>query len=460
MLILNYFYKLIGDIMSKQIYSQDKIKQIINNQNIKFLRLMFTDIAGMIKNVEVPVSQLDKVLDNKIMFDGSSIQGFVRINESDMYIYPDLNSFLILPWESDHGKVARLICDIYNPDGTVFTGDPRSNLKRVIKNMQDFGFDEFNLGPEAEFFLFELDENKMPSLKLNDSGSYFDLAPVDLGEDCRRDIVLELEKLGFEIEASHHEVAIGQHEIDFKYSGVLETCDNIQTFKLLVKTIARRHNLYASFMPKPIFGINGSGMHCNMSLFKQNKNIFYDPDDKIKISREAYSFLAGLLKHAKAFTAITNPIINSYKRLVPGYEAPVYISWGLRNRSPLIRIPESRGMSTRLELRSVDPTANPYLALAVLLECGLDGIKNNLQAPEPIESNIFAMTKSEREALGIQDLPANLHDALKEFIQNKIIKQALGEHIFNSFVKSKQLEWQSYSQIISQWELDNYLRIY
>ena len=342
----------------------------VKEKNVTFLRLMFTDILGTLKNVEVPATeeQLEKILNNKMMFDGSSIEGFVRINESDMYLYPDLDTWIIFPWGDENGKVAGLICDVYNPDGTPFAGDPRGNLKRALTHMEATGFKSFNLGPEPEFFLFKLDEKGNPTLEVNDQGGYFDLAPIDSADNTRREIVNVLTDLGFEVEASHHEVAVGQHEIDFKYTNVLEACDNIQIFKLVVKTIAREHGLYATFMAKPKFGINGSGMHCNMSLFNQEgNNAFYDPKGDLELSETAYHFLGGILDHAYNFTAITNPTVNSYKRLVPGYEAPVYIAWAGRNRSPLVRIPASRGKGTRLELRAVDPTANPYLALAVLL---------------------------------------------------------------------------------------------
>ncbi|WP_373768403.1 type I glutamate--ammonia ligase, partial [Jeotgalibaca porci] len=382
-------------------YTRDDINKIAKEEDVRYLRLMFTDILGTIKNMEVPISQLEKVLDNKMMFDGSSIEGFVRIEESDMYLYPDLDTWLVFPWGSEQGKIARLICDVYKPDGTPFAGDPRNNLKRVLRKMEDMGFTDFNLGPEPEFFLFKTDENGKPTFDLNDEGGYFDLAPTDLGEDCRREIVLELEELGFEIEASHHEVAPGQHEIDWKYSRALEACDNIQTFKLIVKTVARKHGLHATFMPKPVYGVNGSGMHCNMSLFNEEGNAFYDAGSESGLSETAYKFIAGLLHHAKAYTAICNPIINSYKRLVPGYEAPVYIAWSTQNRSPLIRIPASRGLSTRVELRSVDPSTNPYLALATLLAAGLDGIASDIEVPAPIDRNIYIMDAEDREANGI-----------------------------------------------------------
>ncbi|MDZ5504513.1 type I glutamate--ammonia ligase [Enterococcus cecorum] len=446
--------------MAKVNYTVEDIKRIAKDENVRFLRLMFTDIMGTIKNVEVPVSQLNKVLENKMMFDGSSIEGFVRIEESDMYLYPDLSTWMIFPWESEHGKVARLICDIYNPDGTPFAGDPRGNLKRALKHMQEMGFTAFNLGPEPEFFLFKLDEDGKVTKTLNDKGGYFDFAPTDLGENCRRDIVLELESLGFEVEASHHEVAPGQHEIDFKYADVIEACDNIQTFKLVVKTIARKHGLHATFMPKPLFGINGSGMHCNMSLFKDNQNVFFDPEGPLQLSQTAYHFLGGLMEHARAFTAVCNPTVNSYKRLVPGYEAPVYVAWSGRNRSPLIRVPESRGLSTRLELRSVDPAANPYLAMAVLLEAGLDGITRELTPPPAVDRNIYIMNEEERAEALIKDLPSTLHNAIKELRVDPVMVDALGQHIFSNFVEAKRMEWASFRQTVSEWEREQYLELY
>ncbi|CAI3483514.1 type I glutamate--ammonia ligase [Enterococcus cecorum] len=446
--------------MAKVNYTVEDIKRIAKDENVRFLRLMFTDIMGTIKNVEVPVSQLNKVLENKMMFDGSSIEGFVRIEESDMYLYPDLSTWMIFPWESEHGKVARLICDIYNPDGTPFAGDPRGNLKRALKHMQEMGFTAFNLGPEPEFFLFKLDEDGKVTKTLNDKGGYFDFAPTDLGENCRRDIVLELESLGFEVEASHHEVAPGQHEIDFKYADVIEACDNIQTFKLVVKTIARKHGLHATFMPKPLFGINGSGMHCNMSLFKDNQNVFFDPEGPLQLSQTAYHFLGGLIEHARAYTAVCNPTVNSYKRLVPGYEAPVYVAWSGRNRSPLIRVPESRGLSTRLELRSVDPAANPYLAMAVLLEAGLDGITRELTPPPAVDRNIYIMNEEERAEALIKDLPSTLHNAIKELRVDPVMVDALGQHIFSNFVEAKRMEWASFRQTVSEWEREQYLELY
>jgi glutamine synthetase len=441
-------------------YTKEDILRMAKEENVKFIRLQFTDILGTIKNVEIPISQLKKALDNKMMFDGSSIEGFVRIEESDMYLYPDLDTWVIFPWTAGKGKVARLICDIYNPDGTPFAGDPRANLKRVLQEMRELGFTSFNLGPEPEFFLFKLDENREPTLELNDNGGYFDLAPTDLGENCRRDIVLELEEMGFEIEASHHEVAPGQHEIDFKYADAVSACDNIQTFKLVVKTIARKHGLHATFMPKPLFGVNGSGMHCNLSLFKGNENAFYDPNGSLELSETAYQFIAGIIKHATNFTAVTNPTVNSYKRLVPGYEAPCYVAWSAKNRSPLIRIPASRGLSTRIEVRSVDPSANPYLAMAALLSAGLDGIKNQLTPPAPVDRNIYVMNKQERLEAGIIDLPATLFAALENLKTDDVIKEALGDHILEHFIEAKEIEWDMFRTQVHPWEREQYMQMY
>jgi glutamine synthetase len=441
-------------------YSREDIKRLAAEENVKFIRLQFTDILGTIKNVEIPISQLEKALDNKMMFDGSSIEGFVRIEESDMYLYPDLTTWVVFPWTAEKGKVARLICDIYTPEGKPFEGDPRNNLRRVLKEMEKLGFTNFNLGPEPEFFLFKLDQNGEPTLELNDQGGYFDLAPTDLGENCRRDIVLELEEMGFEIEASHHEVAPGQHEIDFKYADALTACDQIQTFKLVVKTIARKHGLHATFMPKPLYGVNGSGMHMNLSLFNNGKNAFYEPTGDLEMSDTARQFIAGILKHAPNFTAVTNPTVNSYKRLVPGYEAPCYVAWSARNRSPLIRIPASRGLSTRVEVRSVDPAANPYLAMAVLLKAGLDGIKNKLTPPAPVDRNIYVMSKEERIEEGIIDLPATLAQALDQLKSDEVIVAGLGEHIMEHFVEAKEIEWDMFRTVVHQWERDQYMSMY
>ncbi|MEI4622396.1 type I glutamate--ammonia ligase [Bacillus pfraonensis] len=441
-------------------YTKEDIFRLAKEENVKYIRLQFTDLLGIIKNVEIPVSQLTKALDNKMMFDGSSIEGFVRIEESDMYLYPDLDTWVVFPWTAEKGKVARLICDIYNADGTPFEGDPRNNLKRMLKEMEALGFTEFNLGPEPEFFLFKVDEKGNPTLELNDNGGYFDLAPMDLGENCRRDIVLELEEMGFEIEASHHEVAPGQHEIDFKYANALRSCDDIQTFKLVVKTIARKHGLHATFMPKPLFGVNGSGMHCNLSLFKNGENVFYDQNGELQLSDDARHFIAGILNHAPAFTAVANPTVNSYKRLVPGYEAPCYVAWSAQNRSPLVRIPASRGISTRVEVRSVDPAANPYLVMATLLAAGLDGIKNKLTPPAAVDRNIYVMTKEEREEAGIVDLPATLAQALVTLQSDEVVCGALGEHLLEHFIEAKEIEWDMFRTQVHQWERDQYMTLY
>ena len=396
--------------MAKTITREEIIKRI-EEENVKYIRLQFTDITGTIKNVEVPVSQIEKVLDNKMMFDGSSIEGFVRIEESDMYLYPDLNTFLVFSWDSEYGKVARFICDVYTVDGKPFAGDPRGNLKRTLERMKKLGFDTLNLGPEPEFFLFRLKENGEPSLELNDNGGYFDLAPVDLGENVRRDIVLELERLGFDIEASHHEVAPGQHEIDFKYDDVISACDNIQTFKLIVKTIARKHGLHATFMPKPIFGINGSGMHCNVSMFSNGENSFYDENSENGLSEVASHFIAGILKHARSFTAVCNPTVNSYKRLVPGYEAPVLLAYSASNRSASIRIPAvTNPKAIRIEARFPDPLANPYLAFAALLMAGLDGVVNKIHPGDAMDKNLYDLPPEELK--NIPAVASSLEEAL------------------------------------------------
>nr|WP_275983804.1 type I glutamate--ammonia ligase [Paenibacillus hamazuiensis] len=433
--------------------------RIAKEENVRFIRLQFTDLLGTIKNVEIPVSQLEKALNNKMMFDGSSIEGYVRIEESDMYLYPDLSTWVVFPWVTED-KVARLICDIYLPDGRPFPGDPRCILKNALKEAEEMGFTAMNVGPEPEFFLFKTDEKGNPTQELNDQGGYFDLAPTDLGENCRREIVITLEEMGFEIEASHHEVAPGQHEIDFKYADALKAADQIQTFKLVVKTIARKHGLHATFMPKPLFGVNGSGMHCHQSLFRGNENAFYDESDKLGLSTTARYYMAGILKHARAFAAITNPTVNSYKRLVPGYEAPCYVAWSASNRSPMIRIPASRGLSTRIEVRNPDPAANPYLALAVMLKAGLDGIKHKTQLPPPTDRNIYVMSDEEREEQGIPSLPVNLKTAIDELLRDDVICDALGDHALAHFVELKEIEWDIYRTQVHAWERDQYMSLY
>ncbi len=388
-------------------YTKADIIRMVEEQDVRFIRLQFTDIFGIVKNVAITPSQLDKALANECMFDGSSIEGFARIEESDMKLYPDLDTFVVFPWRPQQGKVARLICDVYTTDGKPFAGDPRHVLRRVIDEARDMGYD-FYVGPECEFFLFLNDEQGKPTAISYDQGGYFDLEPIGQGEDVRREIVLALEDLGFEIEASHHECAPGQHEIDFRFDEAMITADNIQTFKMAVRSIARRYGMHATFMPKPIAGISGSGMHTNMSLFKDGQNVFYDAEQQDGLSLIAKNFIAGLINHIRGLCAVTNPLVNSYKRLVPGYEAPCYIAWSNRNRSPLIRIPDSRGRGTRIELRNPDPSCNPYLELALCLAAGLAGIKKNLQPPPPTDVNIYALSPADRKTLNIDSLPGSL----------------------------------------------------
>ena len=436
------------------------ILNFVKERNVVFIRLQFTDILGIPKNVEIPVAELESALDNGILFDGSSIEGFVRIQESDMLLLPDPDTFTILPWTIDGGVVGRFICDVLNPDGTPFLGDPRYILKRELKKVKDeFGY-VFNTGPEAEFFLFKRDANGRPTTITHDHGSYFDLLPIDLGEKVREEIVTTLKEMGFEIETSHHEVAEGQHEIDFRYSDALRTADNVITFKLVTKTIALKYGLHATFMPKPVYGINGSGMHTHLSLFKGDENIFYDKNGKYELSNEALYFIGGILKHAKVICFIANPLINSYKRIVPGYEAPVYISWALRNRSALIRVPAATGKYRRVEFRSPDPSCNSYLAFSVILAAGIDGIRNKIDPGEPTNIDIYNLTKDEREKMGIDSLPGSLMEAKEEFLKDKVLVDSLSEHIIEKFIEAKNEEWDSFRTHITNWELDRFLEIY
>ena len=440
-------------------YSKKDIMELVKDEDVEFIRLQFTDMFGSLKNVAITASQLEKALNNECMFDGSSIEGFVRIEESDMYLHPDLSTMEIFPWRPQQGKVARLICDVYRPNGMPFEGDPRYILKRAIKEAEDLGY-RFEVGPECEFFLFHTDENGMPTTLTHEKAGYFDLGPLDLGENARRDMVLTLEDMGFIVEASHHEVAPAQHEIDFQYDEALATADNIMTFKLAVKTIAKRHGLHATFMPKPKFGVNGSGMHINMSLSKDGKNIFNDPEDELGLSRTAYYFIGGIMKDMKGMTAITNPLVNSYKRLVPGYEAPVYIAWSSTNRSPLIRIPASRGAGTRIELRCPDPSANPYLALAVCLRAGLDGIVNQIEPPASVDLNIFALSEEEKKKLGIEAIPGTLIQAVNELEKDELIRDVLGRHVSTKYIEAKKKEWENYASQVTDWEVNQYLNQY
>jgi glutamine synthetase len=440
------------------IMDKDEILKKAKQDNIKLIQLQFTDINGSIKSVTITINKLPESLEKGTWFDGSSIEGFARIAESDMYLMPDPDTYSILPWENNGKPTARIICDVYNPNGKPFEGDPRYILKKILKEAEELGF-EYNVGPEPEFFLFKM-ENGKPVTVPHDFGGYFDFAPRDLASIVRSDIIFALQKMGLEIEASHHEVAIGQHEIDFKYDKALKTADNVITFKHAVKSIAYMHGLHATFMPKPIFKENGSGMHVHQSLFdKHNKNIFFNVNDKYKLSETAKNFIAGQLNHIKAITAITAPSINSYKRLVPGYEAPVYICWAQINRSSLIRIPrysEGREQATRAELRCPDPSCNPYLAFAVMLKAGLDGIKNKQQLPEPIEEDVYEFDNSQLMDRNIDTLPYSLWQAVKELKKDKVIQEALGDHTYKRYIAAKTKEWDDYRIQVTKWELEKY----
>lgn len=437
-------------------YTKQDIIRMVEEEDVEFIRLQFTDMFGTLKNVAVTSSQLERALNNECMFDGSSIEGFVRIEESDMYLYPDLDTFVIFPWRPQQGKVARIICDVYTAERKPFEGDPRYILKKAVAAAAEMGY-RFDVGPECEFFLFNQDDDGQPTTITAERAGYFDLGPVDLGENARRDMVLTLEDMGYEIEASHHEVAPAQHEIDFHYDEAVKTADNIMTFKLAVKTIAKRHGMFASFMPKPRYGMNGSGMHVNMSLSRDGKNIFDDPNGEMGLSREAYWFIGGIMKHMKGMAAITNPLVNSYKRLVPGFEAPIYIAWSVTNRSPLIRIPVTRGEGTRVELRSPDSAANPYLTLAVCLQAGLDGIRNHLEPPAPVTENIFELRRSQKHELGIEALPSDLGEALEEFERDEYLKEVLGGHVTRNYIRAKKAEWADYRAQVTDWEINQYL---
>lgn len=437
-------------------YTKQDIMRMVEEEDVEFIRLQFTDMFGMFKNMAITKSQLEKALDNRCIFDASSIEGFVRIEASDMYLYPDLDTFAIFPWRPQQGKVARVICDIYRPDQTPFEGDPRYILKRVLARAAELGY-QLDVGPECEFFLFHTDEDGTPTTVSHERAGFFDLGPIDLGENARRDMVLTLEDMGFEIESSHHEAAPAQHRIDFRYDEALKTADNIMTFKLAVKTIAKRFGLFASFMPKPKYGINGSGMHLNISLAQNGRNIFADPADVRGLSKEAYYFIGGLMKHMRGMTAVTNPLVNSYKRLVPGFEAPIHITWSESHRRPLIRIPVERGEATRIELRSPDPAANPYLAFAVCLAAGLDGIEHKIMPPEPVSNSVMDMTKEERRALGITALPADLNEAVGELEKDPLLCRVLGNHISEKYAQEKRAEWAAYCRQVTNWEIDNYL---
>ena len=441
-------------------HSKEDIIRIVQEENVEFIRMQFTDIFGQMKNVAITASQIEKAVNNQVMFDGSSIEGFTRIHESDQCLYPDLDSFMILPENVTRNRTARMFCDVYNTDGTPFVGDPRGVLRRVLRRAESMGFDVFNIGPELEFFLFDTDENGHATTNTKDEAGYFDLGPLDHGEATRREISHTLEQMGFEIEASHHECAVAQHEIDFKYNNALAGADKIMTFKLIAKSIARKNGLHATFMPKPIYDIAGNGMHLNMSLFKNGKNVFCDPNGERGLSKTAYSFIAGLLDHVQGFTAVTNPLVNSYKRLGAGHEAPRYRAWSASNRSALIRIPAARGQATRVELRSPDPSCNPYLAVAVCLAAGLDGIARGLTPPPEITGDIYSMDDATRKARGITCLPDTLKDALEELEKDALILDVLGGHVAKHYIKGKLREWDEYQTRVSSWELERYLVVY
>lgn len=437
-------------------YTKEDIMNLVTDEDVAFIRLQFTDIFGMMKNVAVTVSQLEKVLDNRCLFDVSSLEGISGEEDMDMYLYPDLSTFEIFPWRPQQGKVARLICDVHRRDGSPYDGDPRYVLKKTIARAEKMGY-FLNAGPECEFFLFHTDEDGLPTTITHEKAGYFDVGPLDLGENARRDMVLTLEDMGFEILSSHHEIAPGQHEIDFRYDEALVTADNLMTFKLVVKTIAKRHGLHATFMPKPKIETYGSGMHINLSLNHDGKNIFQSDEDRNGLSMEGYYFIGGLMKHMKAITCITNPTVNSYKRFVPGYEAPVYMGWSSRTRGPLIRVPSGRGENTRIELRSPDATANPYLALAVLLAAGLEGIENKIMPPECIDENIQKMSSQRREQLGIEELPRSLKEAVEELEKDSFIMEVLGKEMARKIIKAHKKEYHDYCMQVTDWEIANYL---
>lgn len=437
------------------------ILRIIKEENVHFFRLQFVDVNGFMKNVAIPRSQIEKALDGDMMFDGSSIDGFARINESDMYLKPDYATFVILPWRNKNGvATARIICDVAKTDGSPFAGCPRVNLKRVLAEARRAGY-TMNVGTECEFFLFNRDAEGFSTTDTHDAAGYFSVDPEDSGTDCRREIIETLEQMGFEIEASHHEVARGQHEVNFKYADALTCADNTVTFKWVVKSVARKYNLHATFMPKPVFGINGSGMHTNQSLFRlDGTNAFFDPKGPLQLSEVAFQYIAGIAQHARGFAAVTNPLVNSYKRLVPGYEAPVYVAWSASNRSALMRIPASRGLSTRVEVRCPDPACNPYLAFAMMLNSGLDGIRSQLSPPKSVDVNIYQLTANQMKRAKIDSMPASLKEALAELKKNPIARPTLGEHIFEKYVIGKEKEWDSFRTAVTDWERKNYLDLY
>jgi glutamine synthetase len=438
-------------------FTKEECLKFVEENDVRFIRLQFTDIFGKMKNIAITNKQLKSAFENGVMFDGSAVAGFTGVEASDMFLFPDPSTFSVIPWRPQQGKVARIICDIKNHDGSQFEGDSRYILKRTLKKAKDLGY-TFQVGPECEFFLFHTDDEGQPTTNTHDTASYCDLAPIDQGENTRREICLVLEEMGFEIETSHHESAAGQHEIDFRYTDALSAADSIMTFKMVVKIIAQRNGLHATFMPKPLPHVNGSGMHINMSLSKNGVNLFSNPESESDISDAAKNFTAGLLNHIKGITAIANPLVNSYKRLIPGFEAPVHIAWSPMNRSPLLRVPAPRGEGTRIELRSPDPTCNPYLTLALLLEAGFDGLRNQLELAPPVNINIYSLTPEQEKSLNLDRLPPNLLAALEEMKKDPLIRETVGEHIFTKYTEAKTLEWEAYDNSIHAWEIDRYLK--
>ena len=437
---------------------KEYVLNMAKEHNVKFIWLWFTDILGVLKSFAIDIDELEVALEEGMGFDGSSIEGFARIDESDMIALPDPDTFRLVPWRPrDHNAVARMFCDIHHPGGDPFEGDPRYILKRNLKRAADKGY-TFYVGPELEYFYFRDDKGTEPL----DKGGYFDLTPMDAATDLRRETVLILEQMGIDVEYSHHEVAHSQHEIDIRYTDALTMADNVMTYRLVVKEVAMLNGVYASFMPKPVFGINGSGMHVHQSLFRGDKNAFHTEDNEYHLTEEARKYIAGLLKHAPEITAVCNQWVNSYKRLVPGYEAPVYLSWARRNRSDLIRVPEykpHREHATRVEFRSPDPACNPYLAFSVMLAAGLEGIEKSYEVPEPVEENVYEMTEAEREKRGIGTLPSSLWDAIKLTEQSELVRKALGDHVFNAFITNKKIEWDQYRTQVTDFELLRYLPV-
>lgn len=437
--------------------TKEDVLKDVEEKGIEFIRLQFTDIFGIMKSTSVMVNELERAFAGELMFDGSSVDGFASVEESDQCIVPDPDTYAVMPWRPQEEGVARMICNVYTTEGHPFQGCPRYILKKALREAEEMGL-VYNIGPEGEFFLFQADDKGYPIFDIHDQAGYFDLAPVDLGEDARRNIILTLKKMDFSIEASHHEVAPGQHEIDFKYGEALQTADNWMTFRDVVKNIAYQSGLYATFMPKPLSGENGSAMHCNQSLFKDGVNVFYDPRDPEELSETARFFIGGLLKHARGIAAIANPVINSYKRLKPGYEAPIHVAWSTCNRSTLIRVPASRGDGTRVEYRSPDPAANPYFLYALMLKAGLEGIKNKIMPPEPLQSNAFCTDEPSLRKRGVGCYPRDLQEALEEMQKDSLVAETLGEHVYRSFLKAKQKEWDKYAESVHDWEIRKYLK--